>query len=77
LRKTTNTAMETFLRTAVRKSGMGVVDILRKLGIFRSGTEKQVYHSGTERSGALQNDGVFDEQKDFVVNKTSKKNPKK
>lgn len=46
---------------------MGFVDILRKLGIFRSGTTKQKYSDGTERSMALQQNDVFDEKKDIAI----------
>lgn len=51
---------------------MGMVDVLRKLGIFRSGAQTQTYRDATERSAVFQNDGVLDEKKDFLIDKTRK-----
>lgn len=45
---------------------MKLLDVLRKLGILRFGTEAAVYHSAKERPSSLMMDGVYDEQKDLV-----------
>ena len=43
---------------------MGLVDVLRKLGILRFGAEKAVYRNAKERPLSLQQEGVFDSQRD-------------
>lgn len=48
---------------------MSFLDILRKLGIFRSGTVVQKYHNNEERSVVFIQDNVFDEKKDLILNK--------
>lgn len=45
---------------------MKLIDVLRKLGIFRFGAEKAVYHSAVERPMSLQQDGVFNSEKDVI-----------
>lgn len=47
---------------------MRFLDILRKLGIFRSGTLK--YFGGSEKRGSefIMND-VYDSKKDLIINK--------
>ena len=45
---------------------MNVYDWLRKLGIFRSGCESAVYHNAAERPLSLQQDDVFDTEKDVL-----------
>ena len=46
---------------------MKLLDILRKLGILRFGTESGVYTNAAERPTSLQMDGVFDSKKDLVT----------
>ncbi len=46
---------------------MTLLDLLRKLGILRSGAEAGVYKNAAERPVSLQMDGVFDPQKDLVT----------
>jgi len=46
---------------------MRLLDILRKLGILRFGTESAVYTNAAERPTSLQMDGVFDSKKDLVT----------
>lgn len=45
---------------------MGLIDVLRKLGILRFGAEKGVYHNAKERPLSLQQDGIFNTEKDTV-----------
>jgi hypothetical protein len=45
---------------------MSFVDILRKLGIFRSGSVSGTYKSGTERPTELMMDDVYDAKKDLI-----------
>jgi len=45
---------------------MGFMDVLRKLGIFRCGAESAVYHNAKERPLSLQQDGVFNSEKDVI-----------
>jgi len=52
---------------------MGFVDLLRKLGIFRSGKIKSTYKSGKDRPIELQDQGVFNSKKDLVKSKKKKK----
>lgn len=49
------------------------VDVLRKLGIFRSGKVSGTYKSGTERPTEIMMDGVFDADKDLIKKDDSKK----
>ncbi|NTV24271.1 MAG: hypothetical protein HGA85_07950 [Nanoarchaeota archaeon] len=46
---------------------MGFLDILRKLGILRSGAVKATYTNATERPIELQEEGVFNAEKDLVT----------
>jgi len=45
---------------------MSFIDVLRKLGIFRFGAEKAVYHNAKERPLSFQQDGVFNSEKDVI-----------
>ena len=45
---------------------MKFTDILRRLGIFRSGNIKKTYKSGKDRPIELQDSGVFNSKKDLV-----------
>lgn len=45
---------------------MKFVDILRKLGIFRSGVVKATYHDGKERPIEFQKEDVFDSKRDLI-----------
>lgn len=45
---------------------MKLLDLLRKLGILRFGSEGGVYTNAAERPTSLQMDGVFDSKKDLV-----------
>lgn len=45
---------------------MSFVDILRKLGIFRSGATAGTYKSGTERPTEIMMDDVYDAKKDLI-----------
>jgi hypothetical protein len=45
---------------------MTLLDILRKLGILRYGTQAGVYTNAADRPMSLQMDGVFDPEKDLV-----------
>lgn len=44
----------------------GFTDLLRKLGIFRSGKTAAKYTNAKERPLELQQDDVFNEQKDVI-----------
>lgn len=46
---------------------MKIVDLLRKLGIFRSGSVSGTYTNATERPTELQMDDVFDAKKDLTT----------
>lgn len=52
---------------------MGFIDVLRKLGIFRSGSVSATYTSGKDRPIELQEDGVFNSKKDLVKLKNKKR----
>ncbi len=54
---------------------MGFVEILRKLGIFRSGAIKSTYKNAKERPIEMQHKGVFDSKKDLIY--SNEKRPKK
>ena len=45
---------------------MSLIDWLRKLGILRFGAEGAVYHHAKERPLSMQQDGVFNSEKDVV-----------
>lgn len=45
---------------------MSFVDILRKLGIFRSGATSGAYKNGAERPTELMMDDVYDAKKDLI-----------
>jgi len=45
---------------------MGLIDVLRKLGILRFGAEKAVYRNAKERPLSLQQDGILNSEKDTV-----------
>jgi hypothetical protein len=45
---------------------MGLIDWLRKLGILRFGAEGAVYHNAKERPLSMQQEGVFNSEKDVV-----------
>jgi hypothetical protein len=48
---------------------MKIFDLLRKLGIFRSGASKGIYHNAADRPMPLQDNSVFDEKKDLTTKK--------
>ncbi len=52
---------------------MKFIDILRKLGIFRSGSVKATYKNGKDRPIELQESGVFNSKKDLIKLKKKKK----
>lgn len=43
---------------------MKLIDLLRKLGILRFGAEGAVYHNAKERPLSMQQEGVFNSEKD-------------
>ncbi len=45
---------------------MGLLDLLRKLGVLRYGATAGTYESGAERPTELMMDGVYDAKKDLV-----------
>jgi hypothetical protein len=45
---------------------MGLLDLLRKLGILRYGSTAGTYKDGAERPTELMMDGVYDARKDLV-----------
>ncbi len=45
---------------------MSLLDWLRKLGIVRFGKESAVYHNAAERPLSLQQDNVFNSDKDVI-----------
>lgn len=45
---------------------MKLVDLLRKLGIFRHSTEAATYRKAKDRPMSLQADNVFDSEKDVI-----------
>lgn len=53
------------------------LDMLRKLGIFRSGSTSGVYHNAKERPIELQDQGVFDANKDLVNHDSSESTDEK
>ncbi|MBS3086152.1 hypothetical protein J4422_00435 [Candidatus Pacearchaeota archaeon] len=52
---------------------MKFVDILRKLGIFRSGKVKATYKNGKERPIEFLDSGVFNSKKDLIKFKKKKR----
>ena len=52
---------------------MKFIDLLRKLGIFRSGNVTATYKNAKERPIELQEEGVFNSKKDLVKIKKRKK----
>ncbi|MBI4173419.1 MAG: hypothetical protein HY519_01745 [Candidatus Aenigmarchaeota archaeon] len=56
---------------------MGIVDWLRKLGIFRSGVVAKKYTSGRDKPIELISEDVFDGKKDIMFNLDKKKIVKK
>jgi len=57
-----------------RKGGkMKFTDILRKLGIFRSGNVKATYRNGKERPIEFLDSGVFNSKKDLIKFKKKKR----
>jgi hypothetical protein len=52
---------------------MGVLDVLRKLGILRFGAESAVYTGAAGRPLSLMEDDVLDSKKDVVELKFGKK----
>jgi len=46
---------------------MNLIDWLRKLGILRFGAEAGVYHNAKERPLSLQQDGIFNSEKDVIA----------
>ena len=51
---------------------MKFIDILRKLGIFRSGSVKATYKNGKKRPIEIQQEGVFNSKKDLIRFKKKK-----
>lgn len=45
---------------------MSLLDWLRRLGILRFGSESAVYHNATDRPLSLQQDDVFNSDKDVI-----------
>lgn len=45
---------------------MGLMQILRKLGIFRSGKKAGTYTNAVNRPTEIQMDGVFDAKQDLI-----------
>jgi len=55
---------------------MKLIDWLRRLGIFRSGSETAVYRNAKERPASFMMEGVFDSKKDVVdLNREPSANP--
>ena len=52
---------------------MKFIDVLRKLGIFRSGNVKATYRNGKERPIEFLDAGVFNSKKDLIKFKKKKK----
>ena len=52
---------------------MKLLDLLRKLGIYRSGTAKGRYNNAVERPLGLQDNSIFNENKDLTTKKDIKK----
>ncbi|MFY9255844.1 MAG: hypothetical protein WAO83_20490 [Fuerstiella sp.] len=52
---------------------MSFLDWLRKLGILRFGAESAVYHNAKERPISLQQDDVFNSEKDVLFKHGSTK----
>lgn len=56
---------------------MKFIDILRKLGIFRSGSYSGKYKNAKERGIEMQDQGIFNSKKDLTTKKDLKKLTKK
>lgn len=54
---------------------MSVMDLLRKLGILRTGAVSGTYRNAKERPTELQMDGVFNAKKDLIHSEAPKKTP--
>ena len=55
---------------------MKLMDLLRKLGIFRSGAESAVYRNAKDRPMSMQADDVFDSKKDVIdLDKKGRQSP--
>ena len=52
---------------------MKFLDLMRKLGVFRSGTKKATYTNAVDRPTEFMMDGVFDANKDLVHQSHTKK----
>jgi hypothetical protein len=52
---------------------MKILDLLRKLGIFRSGTVKAKYHNAKEMPLPFLDQSVYNEKKDLTTKKDLKK----
>ncbi len=52
---------------------MKLIDLLKKLGIFRSGFSMGTYKSAVDRPTELQMDGVLDAKKDLTTKEDVKK----
>lgn len=52
---------------------MKLIDWLRKLGIFRSGTKKATYKTAKERPIEIQQSNIFNSKKDLIHKKDFKK----
>lgn len=50
---------------------MKFLDLLRKLGIFRSGSVSATYKSGTDRPTEMMMENVFDAKKDLINKKNA------
>jgi hypothetical protein len=48
---------------------MGVIDVLRKLGILRFGAKATTYTSGKDRPVEFMMEGVYDAEKDMIRRK--------
>lgn len=55
---------------------MKLKELLAKTGVFRSGATSGVYTNAKERPTELQMDGVFNAEKDLVINKTTESKSK-
>lgn len=56
---------------------MKFIDLLRKLGIYRSGFKKAKYKNAKQRPIEIQESGVFNSKKDLIKLKRSKKKRKR
>ena len=49
---------------------MGILDVLRKLGILRYGAKAAVYHDAAGRPVEFMMDGVYNAAKDLAIDKS-------